>query len=125
MKFWSASVVLCVERLPFQDLHGHQVEMDRMGIAGEIENAPDFGVSGPWCLRCGVPEIPGEGPGRQSDAGTKSLDQPAIAVEILIQRQISHCRRRAFVERDDHRQRQRRSGRIRRTDQWPDAELHE
>jgi hypothetical protein len=48
VEFWSACVVLGVERLPFQDLHVHQV--DRVGITGEIEDrqtslSPARGVS--------------------------------------------------------------------------------
>ena len=37
--------------LPLNDLHVHQVEMDGMGVAGEIEDLPDFDRPGAWVLR--------------------------------------------------------------------------
>src|ERR1041385_3267167 len=55
-----AVVVLRVERLTLQHLNVDQVEMYRMGITSQIEDAPDFRAPSSWCLRSGIQKIPAE-----------------------------------------------------------------
>src|SRR5262245_22642652 len=57
---WRSVVVLRIERLPLQNLDIDQVEMNRMGITTEIEDAPYFSIPRPWCLCGRIREVPSE-----------------------------------------------------------------
>ena len=82
-----AVVIDRIKGLPRQNLHVHQVEMDGVGVAGEVGDLPDFDVAAINHFRRRI----GEKPPKRGAAGDmrtlvpRSLDQPPPLIKVLIQ----------------------------------------
>ena len=79
----------CIERRPLDDLDVHQVEVDWMGVTGEVVDIPDFQRANVGIL-CGphrgkrVPRLAIPGYSTHLCGRPLQLDQSAIVVEVLV-----------------------------------------